>query len=107
MLFQCRNNAGVAAGGGVDTISIDSWRWVVDVNLMGVVYGVRSFLPHMRAQMSGHIIQVSSIAGITAFPDLGLYSASKWGFVRATPLPAYDGTREAIARIRGNIPQGD
>jgi len=43
------NNAGVAAGGGIDHISIDNWRWVVDVNLMGVVHGIRSFLPHIRA----------------------------------------------------------
>src|SRR6201989_3469089 len=43
------NNAGVAAGGGIDQISVDNWRWVVDVNLMAVVYGVRSFLPQMRA----------------------------------------------------------
>src|SRR6266436_3363056 len=43
------NNAGVAAGGGIDNISLDNWRWVVDVNLMGVLHGIRSFLPHIRA----------------------------------------------------------
>src|SRR5580698_3879317 len=47
------NNAGVAAGGGIDNISIDNWRWVVDVNLMGVVYGIRSFLPHMMKHREG------------------------------------------------------
>src|SRR5207237_6290186 len=37
------NNAGVAAGGGMDHISLDNWRWVIDVNLMGVVHGIKSF----------------------------------------------------------------
>ena len=43
------NNAGVAAAGGIDTISLDNWRWVLDVNLMGVLHGVRAFLPHIRS----------------------------------------------------------
>src|ERR1700709_351073 len=42
------NNAGVAAAGGIDNISLDNWRWVIDVNLMGVVYGIRAFLDHIR-----------------------------------------------------------
>src|SRR4051812_882163 len=40
------NNAGVAGGTGIDNISLDSWRWVLDVNLMGVVHGIHAFLPH-------------------------------------------------------------
>ena len=43
------NNAGVGALGGIDHIALDDWRWVLDVNLIGVVNGVRAFLPHMRA----------------------------------------------------------
>jgi NAD(P)-dependent dehydrogenase (short-subunit alcohol dehydrogenase family) len=59
------NNAGVAAGGGIDTISVDNWRWVIDVNLMGVVHGIRSFLPHLRAHgEGGHIVNTASMAGI-------------------------------------------
>src|SRR5215203_1908828 len=42
------NNAGVAAGGGIDRISLDNWRWVIDVNLMGVLHGIHAFLPHIR-----------------------------------------------------------
>ena len=61
------NNAGVAAGSGIDNISIESWRWVVDVNLMGVVYGVRSFLPHMRTHgEGGHIVNTASMAGMVS-----------------------------------------
>ena len=76
------NNAGVAAGGGIDTISVESWRWVVDVNLMGVVYGVRSFLPHMRAHgEGGHIVNTASMAGMIS--DLGFspYAATKFAVV--------------------------
>jgi NAD(P)-dependent dehydrogenase (short-subunit alcohol dehydrogenase family) len=44
------NNAGVATGSGIDNISLDNWRWVLDVNLMGVVHGIQAFLPHIRAR---------------------------------------------------------
>ena len=55
------NNAGVAGGGGVDDISIDEWRWVFDVNVMGVLHGIRSFLPHIRAHgEGGHIVNTAS-----------------------------------------------
>jgi NAD(P)-dependent dehydrogenase (short-subunit alcohol dehydrogenase family) len=76
------NNAGVAAGGGIDNISIDNWRWVIDVNLMGVVHGIRSFLPHIRAHgEGGHIVNTASMAGMN--PDLGFspYAASKFAVV--------------------------
>ena len=64
------NNAGVAAGGGIDHISLDNWRWVIDVNLMGVLHGIRSFLPHIRAHgEGGHIVNTASMAGHES--DLG------------------------------------
>jgi NADP-dependent 3-hydroxy acid dehydrogenase YdfG len=59
------NNAGVAGGGGIDDISLDTWRWVLDVNLMGVLHGIRSFLPHLRAHgEGGHIVNTASMAGL-------------------------------------------
>jgi hypothetical protein len=55
---------GVAAGGGIDHISLDNWRWVIDVNLMGVLHGIKSFLPHIRAHgEGGHIVNTASMAG--------------------------------------------
>ena len=76
------NNAGVAAGGGIDTISVENWRWVVDVNLMGVVYGVRSFLPHMRAHgEGGHIVNTASMAGMISDMGFSPYSATKFAVV--------------------------
>ena len=59
------NNAGVAAGGGIDNISLDNWRWVLDVNLMGVLHGIRTFLPHIRGHgEGGHIVNTASMAGM-------------------------------------------
>jgi NAD(P)-dependent dehydrogenase (short-subunit alcohol dehydrogenase family) len=59
------NNAGVGAAGGIDNISLDNWRWVLDVNLMGVLHGIRTFLPHIRAHgEGGHIVNTASMAGM-------------------------------------------
>jgi NAD(P)-dependent dehydrogenase (short-subunit alcohol dehydrogenase family) len=78
------NNAGVAAGGGIDNISLDSWRWVLDVNLMGVIHGIAAFLPHMRAHgEGGHIVNTASMAGLLSGGGLGFspYTASKYAVV--------------------------
>jgi len=76
------NNAGVAAGGGIDNISLDNWRWVLDVNLMGVLHGIRSFLPHIRAHgEGGHIVNTASMAGMVSGLGFSPYSASKFAVV--------------------------
>lgn len=76
------NNAGVAAGGGIDTISLDNWRWVLDVNLMGVLHGIRSFLPRMRAHgEGGHIVNTAAMAGMNAGLGFSPYVASKFAVV--------------------------
>jgi len=76
------NNAGVAGGGGIDDISIDDWRWVLDVNLMGVVHGIRTFLPHIRAHgEGGHFVNTASMAGMLSGLGFGPYSASKFAVV--------------------------
>jgi NAD(P)-dependent dehydrogenase (short-subunit alcohol dehydrogenase family) len=76
------NNAGVAAAGGIDNISLDNWRWVLDVNLMGVLHGIRSFLPHIRAHgEGGHIVNTASMAGMINGMGFSPYSASKFAVV--------------------------
>jgi NAD(P)-dependent dehydrogenase (short-subunit alcohol dehydrogenase family) len=76
------NNAGVAAGGGIDNISLDNWRWVLDVNLMGVLHGIRSFLPHIRAHgEGGHIVNTASMAGMSGGLGFSPYTASKFAVV--------------------------
>jgi NAD(P)-dependent dehydrogenase (short-subunit alcohol dehydrogenase family) len=76
------NNAGVAAGGGIDHISLDNWRWVIDVNLMGVLHGIKSFLPHIRAHgEGGHIVNTASMAGMDGGLGFSPYAASKFAVV--------------------------
>ena len=76
------NNAGVAAGGGIDAISLDNWRWVIDVNLMGVLHGISSFLPHMRAHgEGGHIVNTASMAGLNSGMGFSPYAASKFAVI--------------------------
>jgi NAD(P)-dependent dehydrogenase (short-subunit alcohol dehydrogenase family) len=76
------NNAGVAAGGGIDNVSLDNWRWVLDVNLMGVVHGIRTFLPHIRSHgEGGHIVNTASMAGMINGMGFSPYSASKFAVV--------------------------
>jgi NAD(P)-dependent dehydrogenase (short-subunit alcohol dehydrogenase family) len=76
------NNAGVAAGGGIDQISLDNWRWVLDVNLTGVLHGIKSFLPHMRGHgEGGHIVNTASMAGMNGGLGFSPYAASKFAVV--------------------------
>ena len=76
------NNAGVAGGSGIDDISLDDWRWVLDVNLMGVLYGIRTFLPHIRAHgEGGHFVNTASMAGMVSGLGFSPYSASKFAVV--------------------------
>ena len=76
------NNAGVAGGGGIDTISLDNWRWVLEINLMGVLHGIRTFLPHIRAHgEGGHIVNTASMAGFNAGLGFSPYVASKFAVV--------------------------
>jgi NAD(P)-dependent dehydrogenase (short-subunit alcohol dehydrogenase family) len=76
------NNAGVAGGSGVDNISLDNWRWVLDVNLMGVLHGIHAFLPHIRAHgEGGHIVNTASMAGFESGLGLSPYATSKYAVV--------------------------
>ena len=71
-----------AAPGGIDNISLDNWRWVLDVNLMGVLHGIRTFLPHIRAHgEGGHIVNTASMAGMNSGLGFSPYSASKFAVV--------------------------
>jgi NAD(P)-dependent dehydrogenase (short-subunit alcohol dehydrogenase family) len=76
------NNAGVGAPGDIGTISLDSWRWVLDVNVMGVVHGIRTFIPHIRAHgEGGHIVNTASTAGMLGGSWFAPYGASKFAVV--------------------------
>ena len=73
------NNAGYGLFGAVEEVSEAEARAQIETNLFGALWVTQAALPYMRAQRAGHIIQVSSIGGVNAFPTVGLYHASKWG----------------------------
>jgi len=76
------NNAGVGSGGKTGAIPIQDWQWVVDINLMGVMYGVEIFTPLMKSHgEGGHIINVASMAGHVAMAGMGPYHATKFAVV--------------------------
>src|SRR6202042_2308728 len=72
------NNAGYGHFGMVEEISEQEARAQIETNLFGALWVTQAALPFLREQGSGHIIQVSSIGGIVAFPNVGIYSASRW-----------------------------
>ena len=73
------NNAGYGLFGTIEEVNESEARAQLETNLFGALWVTQAALPFMRAQGSGHIIQVSSIGGVNAFPTVGLYHASKWG----------------------------
>lgn len=72
------NNAGYGQFGMVEELSEDELRAQIETNLFGALWVTQAALPYLRKQGSGHIVQVSSIGGISAFPSVGAYHASKW-----------------------------
>ncbi|GAC1320135.1 MAG: SDR family oxidoreductase [Thermoleophilaceae bacterium] len=72
------NNAGYGQFGMVEELSEAEARAQIETNLFGALWITQAALPHLRRQGSGHILQVSSIGGISAFPNIGMYHASKW-----------------------------
>ncbi len=75
------NNAGVAVAGPMEQIPIEDWRWIVSVNLFGVVHGCKAFLPRFKAKGSGHVINVASAAGLVSAAEMGPYNVTKAGVV--------------------------
>ncbi len=75
------NNAGIASAGRLSSTPLDSFQFVLNVNLMGVVRGCREFEPFLRANGGGHIVNIASFAGIANAPAMGSYNVSKAGVV--------------------------
>ena len=95
------NNAGVAGGGRIDIAGIDEWQRLIDVNLLGVVRGCRTFTPVFKRQRSGRIINVASLAGLVHPAGMGPYNAVKAAVVALTEtlgheLAAYGVTAHAV-----------
>lgn len=81
------NNAGVSGGGGLLWESNDAdWEWTIDVNMYGVVRGIRAAVPAMIEQGEGHVVNTASMAGLTTMPSTGAYSVAKHGVVVMSEL---------------------
>ncbi|MFI8774488.1 SDR family oxidoreductase [Gordonia sp. NPDC062954] len=91
------NIAGVSAWGTVDNLEHRHWRTMVDVNLMGPIHVIESFVPQMiRRGAGGHLVNVSSAAGLLAFPWHAAYSASKFGVRGMSEVLRFDLRRHGI-----------
>ena len=76
------NNAGVGLGGDPGQIPLEDWRWIVDVNLLGVAYGMEIFTPLILSHgEGGHFVNTASMAGHLAAPQMGPYNATKFAVV--------------------------
>jgi len=85
------NNAGVALGGWCWEASCEDWKWVLGVNLMGVVHGIRYFVPRMLTQeLPAHLVNTSSAAGLMALPAAAPYCASKHAVVALSECLFHD-----------------
>jgi len=76
------NNAGIMPNSRLDELQVDDWNRAIDINLKGTLYGIAAALPFMKAQKSGHVINVSSLSGHRVRPTTAVYSATKFA-VRA------------------------
>jgi NAD(P)-dependent dehydrogenase (short-subunit alcohol dehydrogenase family) len=75
------NNAGIGLGGPIWEVREEDWRWILGVNLWGVIHGVATFVPGLIEQGEGHVVNTASIAGLIAAPFLGPYNATKQAVV--------------------------
>jgi len=79
------NNAGIAQSGTVEDTTLEDWRRVIEVNLMGTIHGVHAFVPRMLRQgRPGHVVNTASAAGLVASAELAAYSTSKFAVVGLT-----------------------
>lgn len=84
------NNAGIAGGGRIELCTLEEWQRLVDVNLLGVVRGVRAFTPMLKHQGRGSIVNVASLAGLVHPAGMGAYNAVKAGVVALTETVGHE-----------------
>jgi len=84
------NNAGVSPLGAAWETSLDDWRWIVDVNLWGVIHGVRSFVPRLLKRNEGHVVNTASVAGIINPPGSSAYNVTKHAVVALSETLHHD-----------------
>ena len=84
------NNAGIAGGGRLDVDTIEEWERIVAINLMGAVRGTKAFVPVFKAQRSGHVVNVASLAGLVHPAGMASYNATKAAVVALTETTGHE-----------------
>ncbi|HET6154467.1 MAG TPA: SDR family NAD(P)-dependent oxidoreductase [Marmoricola sp.] len=84
------NNAGVAGGGRLDVAGMDEWEWITAINLFGVVRGTKAFVPMMKAQRNGTIVNTASLAGLVHPAGMASYNAVKAAVVALTETTGHE-----------------
>lgn len=99
------NNAGVSLGDFLETVSLNDFRWLFDIDFWGTVYGTMAFLPYLRKRPEGHIVNISSINGILPNPNNGPYCAAKFA-VKGYTETLYQELRESSIGVSCVHPGG-
>jgi NAD(P)-dependent dehydrogenase (short-subunit alcohol dehydrogenase family) len=97
------NNAGIGAGGMMWQLPLADWSWILGVNLMGVVHGVRAFVPRMLEQGEGHVVNTASIAGLISAPGMGAYCATKHAVVAMSECLHHELTMTTGGKVRVSV----
>jgi NAD(P)-dependent dehydrogenase (short-subunit alcohol dehydrogenase family) len=90
------NNAGVICLGLVGDITLADWNWIVGINFWGMLYGCHEFVPRMKAQGGGHIVNVASGAGLIPIPEGSPYNVTKAAVVSLSETLSYEAARHNI-----------
>lgn len=97
------NNAGVGPISRIRDLTLEDWRWMIDVNLMGVIHGIHTFLPVLEANADGgHIVNTSSMASLGPTVGVGAYTAAKCGVTGLTEVLDLE-LREAGSPVRATV----
>ncbi len=75
------NNAGVIVAGFVEDVDVEDWNWILSINLMGVVHGCKAFIPILKSQKKGYIVNIASSAGIVSLAEMAQYNVTKAGVI--------------------------
>ena len=92
------NNAGVSSGGLIGDLPMEDWRWTIEVDLFGVIHGCHVFVPRLKEQGHGHVLNVASAAGLLCMPRMAAYNVAKAGVVALSETLAAElaGTRVGV-----------
>jgi NAD(P)-dependent dehydrogenase (short-subunit alcohol dehydrogenase family) len=98
------NNAGIGASGAPAwETSLADWQWTLNVNLWGVIHGVRAFVPRMVEQGEGHVVNTASIAGLVTVPGMAPYCVTKEGVVALSECLHHDLTVRGVTKVRVSV----